>query len=61
MPDEVYMYVPYGMDDVPKDHVLRCKKVIYGYPSSGRAFWKSVDEHMKGLGFKTSVIDTTIE
>lgn len=45
--EEIYMEAPKGLDGIPKDHVLKLHRGLYGLPASGRGWWLDLDKYLR--------------
>ena len=50
--EEVYMEVPQGLKDVPKGHVLKLIKALYGLRQAGRQWYNTLREVLEKFGMK---------
>jgi len=50
--EEVYMEVPQGLKDVPKGHVLKLIKALYGLRQAGRQWYNTLRKVLEKFGMK---------
>ena len=55
--EDVYMEVPQGLGDIPKDHVLKLQKALYGLKQARRQWYFKLKGVMTELGMKKTESD----
>ncbi|KAL5604828.1 hypothetical protein BROUX41_001834 [Berkeleyomyces rouxiae] len=54
--EDIYLQIPKGLTNVPKGHVLKLKKSLYGLKQAARDWYETLSQYLIALGF--SCIET---
>ena len=53
--EKIYVIPPEGA--CPKGHIWLLKKAVYGLKQASKAWYKTLESHLKTIGFTKSLID----
>jgi hypothetical protein len=55
--EDIWVMLPAGVRGFQKGQVVKLLASVYGLKQAARCWWKTLDEHLRGIGFRATVVD----
>ena len=55
--EDIWVTLPAGVRGFQKGQVVKLLASVYGLKQAARCWWKTLDEHLRGIGFRATVVD----
>ena len=55
--ENIWMTLPAGVRGFQKGRVVKLLASVYGLKHAARCWWKTLNEHLRGIGFRATIVD----